>query len=176
VPILPVDAALQSSSELRQTCSAVDLLRAAARESAPSHEWTISGFSQLGPSKLCSQPFELYGRRWSLLFHPRGCGANAQGTHLSAYLRLESGSACNARVRLAVSNYRAPALSAFNKPWQWRFETNGKNRGMSSLLPLTSATEDAGYLRDDTLVLQARARSNPTLLRHAAHAPLGTRV
>ena len=57
-------------------------------------------------------------------------------------------------MRLAVSNHRAPALSAFNKPWQWRFETNGKNRGMSSLLPLTSATEDAGYLKDDTLVLQ----------------------
>ncbi len=153
-PVLLIDQALQSSSELRQTCSAIELLRAAARESAPSHEWTIPGFSTLGPSKLCSQPFELYGRRWSLLFHPRGCGANAQGTHLSAYLRLESGNACNARVRLAVGNHHAPALSAFNKPWQWRFETNGKNRGMSSLLPLTSATEEAGYLKNDALVLQ----------------------
>tara|TARA_B100000795_G_scaffold147830_1_gene110758 strand:- start:171 stop:1769 length:1599 start_codon:yes stop_codon:yes gene_type:complete len=118
------------------------------------HEWAISGFSSLGPGKLCSPPFELYGRRWSLLFHPRGCGANAQGTHLSAYLRLESGCACDARVRLAVRNHATPAISAFNKPWQWRFESNGKNRGMSSLLPLSSANGEQGFLADDTLVLQ----------------------
>ena len=151
---LPVDRALLAASDLRQTCSAIELLRASFREGAPVHEWSISNFSQLGPQKLSSPPFELFGRRWSLLFHPRGCGANAQGSHLSAYLRLESGSSCNARVRLAVANHRAPALFAFNKPWQWRFETNGKNRGMSSLLPLNAANEDAGYIKDDTLVLQ----------------------
>ena len=59
------------------------------------HEWTLSGFSSLGPGKVSSAPFELYGRRWSLLLHPRGCGANAQGTHVSAYLRLEHGPACD---------------------------------------------------------------------------------
>ena len=118
------------------------------------HEWSITGFTSLGPGKLCSPPFELYGRRWSLLFHPRGCGANAQGTHLSAYLRLESGCACDARVRLAVRNHATPAISAFNKPWQWRFESNGKNRGMSSLLPLSSANSEHGFLQDNTLVLQ----------------------
>ena len=57
---------------------------------------------------------------------------------------------------MAVRNHHTDALSAFNKPWQWRFESNGKNRGMSSLLPLTSANEDAGFVRDDTLTLQAR--------------------
>jgi len=154
VQLLPIDRALLSSLELRQTCGAMELLRAAAREGAPAHEWSIPNFSSLGSAKLSSPAFELYGRRWTLLFHPRGCGANAQGTHLSAYLRLESGVACDARVRLAVRNHATPAISAFNKPWQWRFESNGKNRGMSSLLPLTSANDEAGFVEGDTLTLQ----------------------
>ena len=175
--LLPVDRALLASLELRQTCCALDLLRAAAREGAPVHEWAIPNFSSLGASKMSSPPFELYGRRWSLLFHPRGCGANAQGSHLSAYLRLENGATCDARVRMAVRNHHTDALSAFNKPWQWRFESNGKNRGMSSLLPLTSANEDAGFVRDDTLTLQARrppprarARARPPRPRARAAA------
>ena len=45
-----------------------------------------------------------------------------------------------------MRKHRAPALSAFNKPWQWRFEPNGKNRGVSSLLPLSSVNSDAGFL------------------------------
>ena len=152
--LLPVDRALVSTTELRQTCNAIELLRSAAREGAPVHEWTLRDFSSLGPGKVSSAPFELYGRRWSLLLHPRGCGANAQGTHVSAYLRLEHGPACDARVRLAVRNHHSPALSTFNKPWQWRFESNGKNRGVSSLLPLASANSDSGFVVDDVLVLQ----------------------
>ena len=152
--LLPIDRALVTSPELRQTCNAIELLRSAAREGPPLHEWKLSGFSSQGPSKVSSPSFELFGRRWSLLLHPRGCGANAQGTHVSAYLRLEHGSACDARVRLAVRNHHSPTLSTFNKPWQWRFESNGKNRGVSSLLPLTSANADAGFVVDDSLVLQ----------------------
>ena len=82
--MLPVDFALATNGDLRQTCHAIELLRSAAREGAPAHEWSLSGFSQLGPTKVASPPFEMYGRRWSLLLHPRGCGANAQGTHISA--------------------------------------------------------------------------------------------
>ena len=57
-------------------------------------------------------------------------------------------------MRLAVRNQHSPTLSTFNKPWQWRFDSNGKNRGVSSLLPLSSANVDAGFVVDDTLVLQ----------------------
>ena len=152
--LLPIDRALVTTTELRQTCNAIELLRSAVREGSPVHEWTLRDFSQLGPGKVSSAPFELYGRRWSLLLHPRGCGANAQGTHVSAYLRLEHGPACDARVRLAVRNHHSPALSTFNKPWQWRFESNGKNRGVSSLLPLASANAESGFIVDDVLVLQ----------------------
>ena len=152
--LLPVDRALISSPELRQTCNAIELLRSSSREGAPVHEWKLHNFSSQGPSKVASAPFELYGRRWSLLLHPRGCGANAQGTHVSAYLRLEHGPPCDARVRLAVRNQHSPSLSTFNKPWQWRFESNGKNRGVSSLLPLSSANAEAGFVVDDTLTLQ----------------------
>ena len=152
--LLSIDRALVTLPELRQTCNAIELLRSAAREGPPIHEWKLSGFASQGPAKVASPPFELYGRRWSLLLHPRGCGANAQGTHISAYLRLEHGPACDARVRLAVRNQHSPTLSTFNKPWQWRFDSNGKNRGVSSLLPLSSANVDAGFVVDDTLVLQ----------------------
>lgn len=152
--LLPIDRALVLSSELRQTCNTIELLRSAIREGSPVHEWKLNHFSSQGPSKVASPSFDLYGRRWCLLLHPRGCGANAQGTHISAYLRLEHGPACDARVRLAVRNHRSPTLSTFNKPWQWRFDSNGKNRGVSSLLPLSSANAEAGFVVDDALVLQ----------------------
>ena len=57
-------------------------------------------------------------------------------------------------MRLAVRNHHSPALSTFNKPWQWRFESNGKNRGVSSLLPPATANADSGFVEDDVLVLQ----------------------
>ena len=63
----------------------------------------------------------------------------------------------------ADGNHHTDALSAFNKPWQWRFESNGKNRGMSSLLPLTSANEDAGFV--ETTPSQARRAPPPARAR-----------
>ena len=49
--LLAVDRAL-ASSELRQTCNAIELLRSAAREGAPVHEWSLRDFSTLGPGKV----------------------------------------------------------------------------------------------------------------------------